>query len=313
MRFGILEQRSFICSLIFHGLVFASSFISFFKDRPTNLLLMNVEFMGEGELQEIIEKQQNQFQEIPEEEIKEEKPQEAEQKVTEPVQSSEEMEGAKPEEKSQQEEHPKKENIEKTQEEPKSSEEESLLEQKKVNEAPKTKKKLKRKRLLKSIVKRVDKQKKSKEAAKKKSDDNFKKMMRDSIAKLPSSKQSSKKGGKGAKGSGAGAFGTGVGLSENDYEIIRSQIYPYWIVPAGVKDAENIIIEIRVKLRDNGEVSDIKVVDERRYNNDYVFRAAADSAKQAVLEASPLSIPKGKIDLFREFVFSFNLKETLGE
>lgn len=333
MKFAIsLEQKSFILSVIFHLCVFASSFISVLRERPANMLLMDIEFAGEGELREMLEKQEAPLEEpkIPQEEKKpepekepekEEKPPEnVEQKpeqeqTTQTKSEAAEEESQKPNAEPQDAEVEKAEEVEKIEEEPSEPEEENSTEEPSAPPKIEKPKRKKAKKSLKSIVKKADKQKKlsdvaRKASAKKKADDNFKKMMRDSIDKLPSSKRSS---GKGARGSGVGAFGAGGGLSESDYEVVRSQIYPYWIVPAGVKDAENIIIAIRVKLRDNGEVADIKILDENRYNADYVFRAVADSARRAVLEASPLSIPKGKMNLFREFVFSFNLKETLGE
>lgn len=143
-----------------------------------------------------------------------------------------------------------------------------------------------------------------------KSDDNFEKILASNRENITKSMAS----GKGKKGTGAGSYGFGTGLSESDYEMISSQIYPHWVVPSGVRDAENIIIEIQVELRDNGEVipSNIKIVDEKRYATDYIFRAAADSARRAILEASPLNIPKEKMDIFRKFTLRFNLREALG-
>ena len=173
---------------------------------------------------------------------------------------------------------------------------------------------------LQSIVRKIEKEEKRKKlerakisAKKEKEDNEFSKMLGESISDLPTSpKQQSS--GKGKKNHGLGFFGSCNGISENDYNIISSQVYPHWVVPAGVKDAESIIIEIRVKLKDNGEVipSGVKIVNMAKYDSDYIFRAAADSAKRAILQASPFTVPKGKINLFREFVFKFNLKEALG-
>jgi hypothetical protein len=69
-----------------------------------------------------------------------------------------------------------------------------------------------------------------------------------------------------------------------------------------------------VQLRDSGEIiqSGVKILDERRYVSDYVFRAAADSARRAILETGTLKIPRDKISLFKKFVLRFNLKEALG-
>lgn len=111
------------------------------------------------------------------------------------------------------------------------------------------------------------------------------------------------------------AVGGGMGgVSESDAAFIQAQIYPHWNVSGGVKHADDIVVAIRVQLKENGEVipSSVKVVDEKRYASDVVFRAVADGAKHAILEASPLKIPRDKIALFRKFTLNFDLKKALG-
>ncbi|MDR2794691.1 MAG: hypothetical protein LBB12_02860 [Holosporaceae bacterium] len=139
------------------------------------------------------------------------------------------------------------------------------------------------------------------------SDREFDKMLGNSMTDLQKSRS------KGQTGRGAGSFGSDGGVNESDSELIMSQIYPHWAVASGVKNAESIIIEINVELRDNGEVilSSIEILDQERYMNDSTFRAAADSAKRAILLASPLNIPKNKIDLLREITLRFNMKKAL--
>ena len=136
-------------------------------------------------------------------------------------------------------------------------------------------------------------------------------MLNESVDNLKKS-GSSKKSGQ-SNGTADEGFGNGS-VTEGDAENISSQIYPHWAVPSGVKDAENFVIEIKVNLKDNGEVipSGIEILDQQRYKSDHIFRAAADSARRAILEASPLSIPRDKIEMFREFIFRFNVKEALG-
>jgi hypothetical protein len=121
-------------------------------------------------------------------------------------------------------------------------------------------------------------------------------------------------GGKGKQGGGAGSFGIGDNLSESDYNMIHAQIKPHWVVPSGVKDADNLVIGIKIKLKDNGEViaSELKIIDEARYETDHIFRAAADGAKRAILDASPLSIPKDKMNLLKDgVIFMFNVGKAI--
>ena len=48
-------------------------------------------------------------------------------------------------------------------------------------------------------------------------------------------------------------------------------------------------------------------MDTNKYNADKDFRLIADSAKIAVFDCSPLPIPKSKYELFKTFIFDFDL------
>ncbi|MBE6446978.1 MAG: cell envelope integrity protein TolA [Alphaproteobacteria bacterium] len=160
--------------------------------------------------------------------------------------------------------------------------------------------------------------------AKKKADEEFDRMLRNEkktfIDKSKKGNSVNNKFLKGIKrngmghGNGLGRFGDGQGFNDSDASIISSQVIPHWVVSGGVKNAESLIIKIRIKLKDNGEVipSAIEILDLNRYNSDHVFRSAADSAKRAILEASPFKIPAEKMHLFRDFEFSFNTDKALG-
>ncbi|MDR2067769.1 MAG: hypothetical protein LBP41_02150 [Holosporaceae bacterium] len=313
-----IAKRYVIGSIILHALVFACSSISFFQPKKSDLLLVDIELAGEGELQEALNQPQEQPipEEIPPEKILEdEKSEEQQQENAEPDEKVEEP-GADEEINPVQENMDEK--IENSQEEPvpntneASPEDESIVKEKK----PIVKKR--DKRALMDVIRKAEKKKARDEARKKlleivsdttkrKRNEDFDKMLDKSIQNMK------KKAGNGKRGNGRGR-GSGIGLSEGDYEMISSQIYPHWVVPSGIRDAENIIIEMRVQIKDNGQVipSSVKILDERRYATDYIFRAAADSARRAILDASPLKIPRDKIDLFRDFILRFNLKEALG-
>lgn len=304
-----LMKKPLIYSAIFHVFLIISGFLSTLIHKQQAMLLIDVEFAGEGELREILERQPIIIKQEEDIKSKNEPPKEEHiiEETKEKLETEATLSNSEKLTKEIKEQIPRDENelqLNQTNRPEKKTEEKIEIKKKKKS--------------LRSIVKNAEKAQRKKKliesvqkATKKKKEEDFRKMMSKSISDLP--KSSNKTPGKGKNGRGAGSFGDGDGLSENDYALISSQIYPHWVVPSGVKDAENIIIEIRVKLRDNGEVFNTKIIDKRRYDSDYIFRAAADSARRAVLEASPLNIPKRKIDLFREFIFRFNLKEALGE
>lgn len=149
--------------------------------------------------------------------------------------------------------------------------------------------------------------------AKKKQDDSFSKMLKSEKKTL--GRFSGSKGNVGSgNGNGLGSYGDGMGFVDSDAAIISNQIIPHWVVAGGVKNAESLIIRIRIKVKDNGEVpaSSIEILDKDRYNSNSVFKSAADSAKRAILRASPLKIPAEKMHIFRDFEISFNTDKALG-
>lgn len=202
--------------------------------------------------------------------------------------------------------------------------EEKRLEEKRKKEKKKREAERRRKKRLEAI-KRIEKKNKAKKKrlakianaikknneAKKKKDDSFTKMMRNEKNNW---NRSSRNGSGLGNGNGLGSYGDGMGFVDSDAAIISNQIIPHWVVAGGVKNAETLIIRIRIKVKDNGEVpaSSIEILDKDRYNSDAVFKSAADSAKRAILKASPLRIPAEKMHLFRDFEISFNTDKALG-
>lgn len=102
-----------------------------------------------------------------------------------------------------------------------------------------------------------------------------------------------------------------MSLSEKDG--IRNQIQNNWNVPAGVKDAQNLIVQLMVTVSEDGTVISVKHVGSTsRYNSEPNFRAAVDSAMRAVQRSSPLqNLPSGKYSAWREMELNFNPADVL--
>ncbi len=252
-------------------------------------------------------------------------PVESSQTIIEPDPNEEALRLKEEEEQKQKKEKERLEKEKKIQEEMKRAEEQAKKEK---EEKLKKQQELRRKKEMEAI-KRIEKKKKerkkrlaklAKEAKKiddkKKRSAAFDKMLaREKSNIIKNSKRNVTKISKiSGFGNGLGNYGNGKGFTDSDAAIISSQVIPHWVVPGGVRNAESLIIRIRIKLKDNGEVipSSIEILDMDRYNSDYVFRSAADSAKRAILEASPFKIPAEKMYLFRDFEFSFNTDKALG-
>lgn len=109
-----------------------------------------------------------------------------------------------------------------------------------------------------------------------------------------------------------GPFNPTMPLSLSEKDAIRQQIQRHWNIPAGAKDAMNLVVLLNIKLNRDGTVRSVDVVDKGRYGSDSFFRAAADSAMRAVRQASPLQgLSQEKFDSWEELELNFDPKEML--
>ncbi len=100
-------------------------------------------------------------------------------------------------------------------------------------------------------------------------------------------------------------------LSMSERDSVRRQIEPCWNVPAGARDAENLVVDIRLRLNSDGTVITAELVDSAHALRDTFFRAAAESALRAVLNprCSPLKLPPRKYEEWKNMVLSFNPRD----
>ncbi len=109
-------------------------------------------------------------------------------------------------------------------------------------------------------------------------------------------------------------FDPATTLTLSELDAIRSQISRCWNVPVGAKDAENLVVDIKVHVNPDGTIRKARIVDSERMKRDTFFRTAAESAYRAVINprCSPLRLPPGKYEQWKTFTLSFNPKEMLG-
>ncbi len=90
---------------------------------------------------------------------------------------------------------------------------------------------------------------------------------------------------------------------------IKKQVEPHWDIPAGARDAQDMVVTLSFKIDRSGNVSDVKIVDTDRYRSDQVFQVFADSAVRAVLASAPLKdLPLPYYDAWSEIVMKFDPK-----
>lgn len=102
-------------------------------------------------------------------------------------------------------------------------------------------------------------------------------------------------------------------LSVSEMDAIRQQISRCWLVPAGAKNAEDLVVELDVTMNTDRTVRFAKVVDQSRMLSDPFFRSAAESALRALKSpnCSPLQLPPEKYDTWKRFTITFDPKDML--
>ena len=106
--------------------------------------------------------------------------------------------------------------------------------------------------------------------------------------------------------SGAGAGG-GYALAD----FVRAQILRRWWPDLGAAAARGSPVAMKLKMTRKGVISDIRIVDQQRFNTDKVFRAMALSARNAAVNASPIALPPGQYDAVMEIAITLDPKAVL--
>lgn len=102
-------------------------------------------------------------------------------------------------------------------------------------------------------------------------------------------------------------------LAISEIDLVRQQIIKCWNVPAGAKEAWNLVVEVSVVMNPDGTVRDARVQDAGRMARDPFYRAAAESALRAVKNprCQPFKLPPEKYDQWRDMVLNFDPREML--
>ena len=101
-------------------------------------------------------------------------------------------------------------------------------------------------------------------------------------------------------------------LTASELDLIRQQIARCWNVPAGARDAKDLVVEIRVVVDRDGTVQQATIVDQGRLGDPF-FRAAAESARRAFFnpQCRPLHLPVEKYAIWKDLVVDFSPKDIL--
>jgi outer membrane biosynthesis protein TonB len=102
-------------------------------------------------------------------------------------------------------------------------------------------------------------------------------------------------------------------LEQNEMaRAIQEQLRNCWRIDPGARGAEDIVVEIKVLLNQDGSVQRVDIVDVVRMVQDGFFRSAAENAKRAINRCSPFRLPLRKYDVWRQLTLRFDPREMFG-
>lgn len=112
----------------------------------------------------------------------------------------------------------------------------------------------------------------------------------------------------GIEGGTGGSYFSELSISEID--AIAGRLRACWNLDPGAMGIEDMIVEIRAQLNQDGTVRQVEIVDSSRYRSDGHFRSVAESAVRAVHICAPYSILADKYaekyDMWKVMHLRFN-------
>ena len=107
------------------------------------------------------------------------------------------------------------------------------------------------------------------------------------------------------------SFATGLTLSEDD--ALRAQIFGCWTVPLGLPYYDNLLVRIKLELKQDGTISKSEILDHERMNRpgQKFYKVLAESAVRAVRICQPLKVPQTGYEKWKNIQLNFNPTEML--
>ena len=107
------------------------------------------------------------------------------------------------------------------------------------------------------------------------------------------------------------SFATGLTLSEED--ALRAQIFGCWSVPLGLPYDEDLLVRIKLELKQDGTIMKSEILDHQRMNRpgQKFYKVLAESALRAVRLCQPLKVPPTGYNKWKNIQLNFNPTEML--
>ena len=103
------------------------------------------------------------------------------------------------------------------------------------------------------------------------------------------------------------------GLSLNEEDALKAQIFGCWSIPLGLPYNENLLVRIKLQLKPDGTVVKSEILDHARMNKpgQGFYKVLAESALRAIRLCQPLRVPTTGYERWKELQLNFDAKEML--
>ena len=103
------------------------------------------------------------------------------------------------------------------------------------------------------------------------------------------------------------------GLSLNEEDALKAQIFGCWSIPLGLPYNENLLVRIKLQLKPDGTVVKSEILDHTRMNSpgQGFYKVLAESALRAIRLCQPLRVPTTGYERWKDLQLNFDAKEML--
>ena len=103
------------------------------------------------------------------------------------------------------------------------------------------------------------------------------------------------------------------GLSLNEEDALKAQIFGCWSIPLGLPYNENLLVRIKLKLKPDGSVIKTEILDHARMNKpgQAFYKVLAESALRAIKLCQPLRVPTTGYERWKDLQLNFDAREML--
>ena len=97
------------------------------------------------------------------------------------------------------------------------------------------------------------------------------------------------------------------GLTLNEEDALKAQIFGCWSIPLGLPYNENLLVRIKLKLKPDGTVIKSEILDHARMNKpgQGFYKVLAESALRAIQLCQPLRVPTTGYEKLEGFTVKF--------